>query len=76
MMGICPPDTLPRPIEWQHEDYWLKVGSMMSDKDEKQTTPTGHEIPIPKREEVLNDLKKVAKPVDPAESPDSETREE
>jgi hypothetical protein len=27
----------------------------------KQKTPKGHEIPIPKRSDVLRDLKKVAK---------------
>jgi hypothetical protein len=30
-------------------------------KQSKQKTPKGHEIPIPKREDVLRDLKKVAK---------------
>ncbi len=51
----------------------------MKDEDKKQTTPTGHEIPIPKREDVLADMKKVAKPVEEVEedeSSDSETREE
>jgi hypothetical protein len=30
-------------------------------KSPKQRTPKGHEIPIPEREDVLRDLKKVAK---------------
>jgi len=42
----------------------------------KQTTPTGHEIPVPKREDVLGNLKKVAKPVEEKESADGEAREE
>jgi hypothetical protein len=30
-------------------------------KDDTQTTPKGKQIPIPKREDVLRDLKKAAK---------------
>jgi hypothetical protein len=32
----------------------------------KQRTPAGHEIPVPKREEVMRDLRKVANPPKPA----------
>jgi len=36
---------------------------MAEDKQEPtQETPQGHEIPVPTREQVLRDLKKVAKP--------------
>jgi hypothetical protein len=31
-----------------------------ADSERKQTTPTGVEIPVPKREDFLRDLKKVA----------------
>ena len=31
-------------------------------KKKTQKTPKGHEIPVPTREDVLRDLKKVAKP--------------
>jgi hypothetical protein len=34
---------------------------MGKNKSAKQRTPKGHEIPVPEREEVLRDLKKVAK---------------
>jgi len=35
----------------------------MSDNDQpKQKTPNGQEIPIPKREDSMRDLKKAAKP--------------
>jgi hypothetical protein len=36
------------------------------DNEPKQTTPTGVEIPVPKREDVLRDLKKVAPPAEPS----------
>ncbi len=32
------------------------------DQEPTQETPEGHEIPVPTREQVLRDLKKVAKP--------------
>lgn len=32
------------------------------DPEETQTTEQGHEIPVPKREDVLRDLAKIAKP--------------
>ncbi len=48
----------------------------MKEKPKTQTIPTGHEIPVPKREDVLDNLKKVAKPAEEEESSDSETREE
>lgn len=40
----------------------------MADKtpEPKQTTPTGVEIPVPKREDFLHDLKKVAPKPEPA----------
>jgi len=34
---------------------------MDKNKSLKQRTPKGHEIPVPEREDVLRDLKKVAK---------------
>jgi hypothetical protein len=34
---------------------------MDKNKSPKQRTPKGHEIPVPKRGDVLRDLKKVAK---------------
>ena len=41
----------------------------MADKDEPtQTTPKGVEIPVPKREDFLRDLKKVAKLETPAKT--------
>jgi hypothetical protein len=38
-----------------------------------QQTPTGHEIPVPTREEVLRDLGKVAKPKKPSAPVDGES---
>jgi hypothetical protein len=32
------------------------------DSDPKQTTPKGAEIPVPTREQVMRDLRKLAKP--------------
>ncbi len=45
-------------------------------KERTQTTPRGVEIPVPKREDVLRDLKKVAPPADkpPPQRPGAETR--
>jgi len=34
-------------------------------KMKKQKTPKGHEIPVPTKDEFLNNLKKVAKPSTP-----------
>jgi len=34
---------------------------MTEKRQPKQKTPKGHEIPVPKREEFLRDLKKMAK---------------
>ncbi len=34
---------------------------MSDEKEPTQKTPKGHEIPVPKRGDVLRDLKKVAK---------------
>lgn len=36
------------------------------DKETKQTTPTGVEIPVPKRDDFLRDLKKAAPPAKPS----------
>jgi|GEM_PF-6700739 len=45
------------------------------DKRRKQRTPTGHEIPVPTRGEVMRDLQKVANPPKPAPDDDSEDGE-
>jgi hypothetical protein len=34
----------------------------MEDDQETQTTPKGHTIPVPSRQDVFRDLEKVAKP--------------
>jgi hypothetical protein len=39
-------------------------------ESEVQRTPTGHEIPVPSREEVLRDLAKVARAEPPEPSED------
>ncbi|MEE9202309.1 MAG: hypothetical protein V3U31_03845 [Dehalococcoidia bacterium] len=36
----------------------------MDKKTKTQKTPTGYEIPVPTREEVMRDLAKVAKPAE------------
>jgi hypothetical protein len=46
---------------------------MADDHTASQHTPTGHEIPIPTREEVLRDLAKVAKPKMPSAPVDRES---
>lgn len=38
----------------------------MSEKEPTQTTPQGETIPVPTREEVLRDLRKVAKAPEPS----------
>jgi hypothetical protein len=38
------------------------------DSEPMQTTPKGVEIPVPKREDFLRDLKKVAPPAKPPKS--------
>jgi hypothetical protein len=44
---------------------------MSDDNDDqpKQRTPKGQEIPIPKREDFMRDLKKAAKPSTPKSPP-------
>jgi len=45
----------------------------MTDKQDEQPTqktPQGAEIPVPKREDFLRDLKKVAPPTKPRSKPD------
>jgi hypothetical protein len=37
----------------------------MDKKEPKQLTPKGYKIPVPKREDVLRNLKKAAKPSAP-----------
>ena len=47
----------------------------MSEDEPLQQTPTGHEIPVPKREDVFADLRKVAKAQPPAPDDDSDARD-
>jgi len=42
---------------------------MTEKREPTQQTPKGHEIPIPKREEVIRDLMKVAPPAKPPAPP-------
>ncbi len=44
----------------------------MSEKEPTQTTPQGETIPVPTREEVLRDLRKVAKAPKPSARRDDE----
>ena len=39
----------------------LSIEDIMTDSKKKQKTPKGHEIPVPKKEEFEENLKKAAK---------------
>lgn len=47
---------------------------MSSEERDVQQTPTGYEIPVPKRGDVFADLAKVAKAKPPAPEDDSDAR--
>ena len=43
-----------------------------SEKTKRQKTPKGHEIPVPKKGEFLDNLKKASKPSPPEKESDSD----